>query len=106
MIRRPPRSTLFPYTTLFRSRELRDLPEDRQILVGNLQGRGHDQEEVVHRLAVDRIEVDAIELAAEGDPQAVHGPRATMRNRDILADPRRTQRLAALQHLQNRKSTR
>ena len=24
MIRRPPRSTLFPYTTLFRSRELRD----------------------------------------------------------------------------------
>src|SRR5437773_7423479 len=25
MIRRPPRSTLFPYTTLFRSRELRQL---------------------------------------------------------------------------------
>src|SRR2546430_8055818 len=25
MIRRPPRSTLFPYTTLFRSRDLRDL---------------------------------------------------------------------------------
>src|SRR3712207_7562819 len=24
MIRRPPRSTLFPYTTLFRSRELRE----------------------------------------------------------------------------------
>src|SRR5439155_5810529 len=26
MIRRPPRSTLFPYTTLFRSREWRALP--------------------------------------------------------------------------------
>src|SRR2546426_6517793 len=26
MIRRPPRSTLFPYTTLFRSRELLGLP--------------------------------------------------------------------------------
>src|SRR5437899_10068593 len=26
MIRRPPRSTLFPYTTLFRSRALPDLP--------------------------------------------------------------------------------
>src|SRR3712207_7012640 len=25
MIRRPPRSTLFPYTTLFRSREIREL---------------------------------------------------------------------------------
>src|SRR3712207_7811228 len=32
MIRRPPRSTLFPYTTLFRSREVR-LPRSR--------GRGH-----------------------------------------------------------------
>src|SRR3712207_8975978 len=32
MIRRPPRSTLFPYTTLFRSRaqELRDLPDFRR----------------------------------------------------------------------------
>src|SRR3712207_6925534 len=27
MIRRPPRSTLFPYTTLFRSRSLPDAPE-------------------------------------------------------------------------------
>src|SRR5260370_19710681 len=26
MIRRPPRSTLFPYTTLFRSREIRSRP--------------------------------------------------------------------------------
>src|SRR2546426_8803630 len=26
MIRRPPRSTLFPYTTLFRSRKLRTVP--------------------------------------------------------------------------------
>src|SRR5438105_11773204 len=26
MIRRPPRSTLFPYTTLFRSRLIRDVP--------------------------------------------------------------------------------
>src|SRR3712207_7671431 len=40
MIRRPPRSTLFPYTTLFRSDpvpsrlpcRLRDLPEDRAAL--------------------------------------------------------------------------
>src|SRR2546426_3501299 len=29
MIRRPPRSTLFPYTTLFRSRELRNDKRDR-----------------------------------------------------------------------------
>src|SRR2546422_7736261 len=30
MIRRPPRSTLFPYTTLFRSREAVRVPEERQ----------------------------------------------------------------------------
>src|ERR1051326_6895516 len=39
MIRRPPRSTLFPYTTLFRSRELGDLAvplfqDDRALRVG------------------------------------------------------------------------
>src|SRR2546430_14841230 len=28
MIRRPPRSTLFPYTTLFRSRQLRELAQE------------------------------------------------------------------------------
>src|SRR2546425_8903762 len=34
MIRRPPRSTLFPYTTLFRSRELVDgAPRHRQVAV-------------------------------------------------------------------------
>src|SRR3989442_11071945 len=33
MIRRPPRSTLFPYTTLFRSREVRDA-RDRHVTTG------------------------------------------------------------------------
>src|SRR2546422_6267146 len=37
MIRRPPRSTLFPYTTLFRSRETG--PGDRRSLPGD--GRAH-----------------------------------------------------------------
>src|SRR5260370_29752296 len=30
MIRRPPRSTLFPYTTLFRSRSRRTIPQPRE----------------------------------------------------------------------------
>src|SRR2546430_12223159 len=34
MIRRPPRSTLFPYTTLFRSLLLRARPRNRAVLVG------------------------------------------------------------------------
>src|SRR3712207_9313325 len=37
MIRRPPRSTLFPYTTLFRSRDDRVAGED-DVAVGQVQG--------------------------------------------------------------------
>src|SRR2546427_6420942 len=37
MIRRPPRSTLFPYTTLFRSTEDLDTDQDVDLLLG---GRG------------------------------------------------------------------
>src|SRR3712207_7276231 len=38
MIRRPPRSTLFPYSTLFRSLVQRDL--DDELLVAGLRGVG------------------------------------------------------------------
>src|SRR5215204_7396680 len=38
MIRRPPRSTLFPYTTLFRSR-VRSEPHERPLLVPPLDER-------------------------------------------------------------------
>src|SRR3989442_6797982 len=49
MIRRPPRSTLFPYTTLFRSRnrlgELRlERVRRRQLIVGGDERRGHPLE--------------------------------------------------------------
>src|SRR3712207_7595521 len=43
MIRRPPRSTLFPYTTLFRS----DPPGPREDLAVLLLGDGHDGARVV-----------------------------------------------------------
>src|SRR3712207_9412939 len=36
MIRRPPRSTLFPYTTLFRSFRRAILPTDTDLLIGTL----------------------------------------------------------------------
>src|SRR5256885_12161369 len=41
MIRRPPRSTLFPYTTLFRSVD--ELLADHRIEVVNLEGKGGDE---------------------------------------------------------------
>src|SRR5256885_7686778 len=49
MIRRPPRSTLFPYTTLFRSRRSRMVPPEllkqRQEEVAVLALRLHDRSE-------------------------------------------------------------
>src|SRR5256885_9774704 len=45
MIRRPPRSTLFPYTTLFRSAFLRrDRPEHEVFGLPAAQGRGRSEE--------------------------------------------------------------
>src|SRR5260370_19926951 len=41
MIRRPPRSTLFPYTTLFRSRHVEDLLETQR----RVDGGRHCQQE-------------------------------------------------------------
>src|SRR5690348_17929341 len=53
MIRRPPRSTLFPYTTLFRSPGRFDRREGA--VVGARRARDDDvDDERVHRLAGDR----------------------------------------------------
>src|SRR3712207_9433974 len=44
MIRRPPRSTLFPYTTLFRSRGIGGVANDQGAAVGGPARRGsHDR---------------------------------------------------------------
>src|SRR3712207_7524041 len=57
MIRRPPRSTLFPYTTLFRSRERdvgrgRHRPPGQRATVGGRVDRGVDDRR--HRHAAER----------------------------------------------------
>src|SRR6202048_5416673 len=48
MIRRPPRSTLFPYTTLFRSRSRRRSPSARRrrpgVAAGHLRSEEHTSE--------------------------------------------------------------
>src|SRR2546430_5114677 len=58
MIRRPPRSTLFPYTTLFRSHELRSLLGDlappglevRLVVLGRQPGPGAELDRKSTRL--------------------------------------------------------
>src|SRR6266581_6966750 len=51
MIRRPPRSTLFPYTTLFRSRRRR---RDRRTRAHTARPRGESPAPLPHRRSRDR----------------------------------------------------
>src|SRR5260221_10829832 len=53
MIRRPPRSTLFPYTTLFRSLIEPEITDHRQELIGNLGDREVGD---VYLLLVDQVQ--------------------------------------------------
>src|SRR2546422_11723900 len=64
MIRRPPRSTLFPYTTLFRSRAS---TASRQALLSHGPDRGLERGE---RLVQDRVRVAGADQGAR--PVEVH----------------------------------
>src|SRR3989442_4102200 len=52
MIRRPPRSTLFPYTTLFRSKPSRS----HDLAQLGYEQRGHDSDHHRHRLLVPELD--------------------------------------------------
>src|SRR3712207_7568041 len=59
MIRRPPRSTLFPYTTLFRSREVavRDVDRDALLALGaQAVGDGREVGRAVRARPMQRVE--------------------------------------------------
>src|SRR3712207_6995340 len=60
MIRRPPRSTLFPYTTLFRSQAL------RLVHWGRLLARGVDVRPVAHVLLGQADDLVEVEPAGDG----------------------------------------
>src|SRR3712207_7662185 len=53
MIRRPPRSTLFPYTTLFRSGDAREEDEERHRPHAGLEQRPHAREDGVGLAAAE-----------------------------------------------------
>src|SRR2546427_9517185 len=69
MIRRPPRSTLFPYTTLFRSEVVLPLPGARR---ARLQARHVD---AVGRERRDQI-VQGTRLVVRGHDERGAGPRS------------------------------
>src|SRR3712207_8539200 len=55
MIRRPPRSTLFPYTTLFRSVRAVLVPEDRDLAVEPVDRAPHVRLAQQHAGVVDQV---------------------------------------------------
>src|SRR2546426_6789743 len=61
MIRRPPRSTLFPYTTLFRSRRARRLVEQQHVRLDGERARHGD---ALH-LAVRQLVAAAVEQRSD-----------------------------------------
>src|SRR2546430_7712298 len=69
MIRRPPRSTLFPYTTLFRSLDelLTDERLRASIAVGWLDGERAVQEHVAPAFSLERSEEHTSELQSQSN---------------------------------------
>src|SRR3712207_7586486 len=89
MIRRPPRSTLFPYTTLFRSRLALDRPA------------------AVHDLAEDAVALTdppddvagQATLAVDADGALDRHPRHQPREREVLRSEEHTSELQSRQYL-------
>src|SRR2546430_13552440 len=74
MIRRPPRSTLFPYTTLFRSLGIVHHGHDRDVLGAHQEGHlgagstgGGDERLGDHDLAGERSEEHTSELQSQSN---------------------------------------
>src|SRR5688572_32029559 len=69
MIRRPPRSTLFPYTTLFRSFPTRSPRRYRGAVVTGLRefGEEHDDVQSVAARLVERSEEHTSELQSQSN---------------------------------------
>src|SRR3712207_9052588 len=70
MIRRPPRSTLFPYTTLFRSRLVADIAHRGQRLEAELapqDGRAREQLSTLLREALEAQLEDLLDTLGHAD---------------------------------------
>src|SRR5438034_6511347 len=89
MIRRPPRSTLFPYTTLFRSRQQAVAFEER------LQGLMQDHEVSLREVAELRERIARMQQEYEACQQEVGGLRRQAQ--DLLTENEgRRREIAAL----------
>src|SRR3712207_9272721 len=77
MIRRPPRSTLFPYTTLFRSLNYLVKPFDRRTFEARMR-----------EYAALRVELGELDEAAQGDVDRVFGTARASGTRTPVSTPK------------------
>src|SRR2546422_10503854 len=111
MIRRPPRSTLFPYTTLFRSHVFGVLAIDHDVELLGLPHRARDAGEIAHRadagVQVEQLAQGDVERA---DPATHWGRERPLDGDAVAADgfegllrqpvPRLLERLLPREHFQ------
>src|SRR3712207_8128752 len=90
MIRRPPRSTLFPYTTLFRSLRL---AEDHDRGEHGAGGVSPGQRERRGRLVVDAEVGDGVAVPVAGDRQVVDVAEDHLPDRALVGADRKGTRL-------------
>src|SRR3712207_7887573 len=79
MIRRPPRSTLFPYTTLFRSQEAADVVA-RLALVEDLAEHLHARDDGLARLRVDADDLHRVARVDDALLDAARDRKSTRLN--------------------------
>src|SRR2546422_5641203 len=77
MIRRPPRSTLFPYTTLFRSHRGRHMHADHPELLDGAVHLAHGLGDVGERDVGDREDAARVRTAVVGDVVVVRSEEHT-----------------------------
>src|SRR3712207_7780307 len=96
MIRRPPRSTLFPYTTLFRSVLLLDLAPGREVAVVGL-GRQHAVDH--HGVREVAVEVEV----GEGPHRLLHHHAVGVRSEEHTSELQSRQYLVCRLLLEKKK---
>src|SRR3989441_3585444 len=94
MIRRPPRSTLFPYTTLFRSAEVSELVERRAHGAARVEDVVYDDGVLAREVARESglpdhgLRSHGLEIIAiEGDVEGAAGHEHALLLLDQLGDP-------------------
>src|SRR5258708_30672741 len=104
MIRRPPRSTLFPYTTLFRSLDrkwadhLRYLADVREGIHLRALGRGLSPLDEFHKEAIQRAEPASQRARSEEHTSELQSPDHLV-CRLLLEKKKKISRLHAANHL-------